>query len=512
MEIAVKNPIYAILFLAFIIPSEKLLRRMFGFDKAETAGSMSTAAGLFGGAAVLKSAGNLVGKLRGGGKKGTENGNDVKAKKQLRTKNNPVTDPNTPSLTSAFGSGKTNNRRINNRNARANNRSERNRNGRIADDNRRSSSGGQQIQSQQTQRRQRALADGNRRPIRLANARNGDNNNNSNIIPRSNTNRYRIRRISGANSTRDLAEQNNNEPQRRTKGHFIRGAVGVAGNAALGAAKFAGRTAAKTIKTAGGLAVAGVGVGIGGVVGVAAGITDGPDDVLKSAGTGMAIGATGGTAMAAIGGSAIGAAGNLTRRIPGIVRDTRDTYEKSAYGNVEAALRSQARELMKDEDYKQQVAISLEKDSGVKPSSREVKAAMQVGTEYYNSGITETKDIIKAMKTEKNIKQDIKQNIKNQYINQGMSEEAAETAADKEAGYKAREQSKVVTKMATKIDNSELRDKEQAKGIRKSIQKQLLSKIDMSSMNEEEKSEAKKQAKQQAKNIIDLIKQQKGII
>ena len=66
--------------------------------------------------------------------------------------------------------------------------------------------------------------------------------------------------------------------------------------------------------------------------------------------------------------------------------------------------------------------------------------------------------------------------------------------------------------MATKIYNSELRDQEQAKGIRKSIQKQLLSKIDMSSMNEEEKSEAKKQAKQQAKNIIDLIKQQKGII
>ena len=93
MEIAIKNPIYAILFLAFIIPSEKLLRKMFGFDKSNTAGGMSTAASLLGGAAVMKGARSLIGKA---GKSGGSSGS-----KGIRTKN-PVTSSNTPKLKDAF--------------------------------------------------------------------------------------------------------------------------------------------------------------------------------------------------------------------------------------------------------------------------------------------------------------------------------------------------------------------------------------------------------------------------
>lgn len=83
IEIATENPIFAILFLAFISPAEKLLRKMFGFDKSETTGGLNTAAGLLGGAAVLKTAGNLVGKI-GKSSKGNSNGGT----KGIRTKNN----------------------------------------------------------------------------------------------------------------------------------------------------------------------------------------------------------------------------------------------------------------------------------------------------------------------------------------------------------------------------------------------------------------------------------------
>lgn len=87
MEIAVKNPIYAILFLAFIIPSEKLLRKMFGFEKSSTAGAMSTAAGMFGGAAAFKAINGIVGR----GKKSSGRGQGGKEK--IRTKS-PVKDKN----------------------------------------------------------------------------------------------------------------------------------------------------------------------------------------------------------------------------------------------------------------------------------------------------------------------------------------------------------------------------------------------------------------------------------
>lgn len=39
MNIAVENPLYAIFFMAFLTPAEKLLRKFFGFDKAPSAGA-----------------------------------------------------------------------------------------------------------------------------------------------------------------------------------------------------------------------------------------------------------------------------------------------------------------------------------------------------------------------------------------------------------------------------------------------------------------------------------------
>ena len=83
-EIAVMNPIYAILFLAFIIPSEKLLRSMFGFDKASTAGSF--AAG-FGGAAAFNTLKNAVSKGESSSKGNNPSQDKVRTKKPIKDKN-----------------------------------------------------------------------------------------------------------------------------------------------------------------------------------------------------------------------------------------------------------------------------------------------------------------------------------------------------------------------------------------------------------------------------------------
>ncbi len=487
IEIATKNPIYAILFLAFIIPSEKLLRRMFGFDNSETAGSIGSAAKLFGGAAVLKSAGNLVGRIGRGGK-GGKGGNDASGKKAVRTKNN-VTDPNKPSLSSAFGNKKV-----------ASNEDKKRLS--VEDQqkliNRRKN---QQMKSQQTQRRQRTLTANNRSGLTLGNNLGANNN------PR----RYRVKSMRGANNIHDLANQVAESPQNKVKAHRIRGVLRAGGHVLAGTAKFVG-------KTAGRVALTGLGAGIGATVGLAAGIAgDDLDDVLTFGASGTALGAT---AMPALGESAARGVANLvTDRIPGIAGGIRDSYEKGAFGEGEAALRAQTRELMADDDYKQQITLGLQEDLGRKPSSREVKFAMQTGAEYYNAGITETKDIVKAMKTEQNIKKDIKKDIKEdikvQLINQGIeekqAEQQAEIRAEQQASRQAREQAKVVSKMANKISDEDLRDKEKSKTIRKSLQRELLSKVDMDSMTDEQKAQAKEEAKVQAKNVMKLIKKHKGI-
>lgn len=86
-QIAVNNPIYAILFLAFIIPAEKLLRKMFGFEKTNTAGAMGAAAGMFGGAAAFKTLSGFIGKGKGGSGKGKAGQDKIRTNKPIQDKN-----------------------------------------------------------------------------------------------------------------------------------------------------------------------------------------------------------------------------------------------------------------------------------------------------------------------------------------------------------------------------------------------------------------------------------------
>lgn len=77
IELAAKNPLYAIVSLGFIIAAEKLVKKMFGFDKASggTVGSLAAAAG------VTTMAGKM---LNSAGKAGPSGGNG-----KIRTKDSP---------------------------------------------------------------------------------------------------------------------------------------------------------------------------------------------------------------------------------------------------------------------------------------------------------------------------------------------------------------------------------------------------------------------------------------
>ena len=329
--------------------------------------------------------------------------------------------------------------------------------------------------SQHTQTRNRNLNESNRQINRQgATNQNNNNLNSANSAPA----RYkRVRRNNRQNPVNSTPIRNSNKPRR------IKGAMGVIGHMAGGAAKFA---------------VTGLGAGVGATVGLAAGIAGGDlDDVISSTVTGTALG--GGAAHIL----SDSASSFVTEKIPDMASDMRDIYEVGAYGEGEAALRAQTREFMSDSDYRQQIALNLQGELGRAPSSSELNNAMRVGSEYYNAGITDIGQINKAMKTEK----ELKSNLKNELMKQNIPEEQAEM----QAAQKAREQSIVITKMANKISDDDFRDMDRRKEIRKNIEKQLLSKVQLESMSEKEQRKTKVQAAQQAVDVMELIREQKGI-
>lgn len=458
-EIATKNPIYAILFLAFIIPSEKLLRKMFGFDKSSTAGAMGAAASILGGAAVMKTAGNFIGKVGGKGKAGGKAG--------VRTKNTAITDPNAPSkVKDMAGTLEGSNVRTSQNSENGSQNLLENNGGNSLGDgytqtqsgiglpssNTNTTSGSsqsnrtQQQLSQQTQARNRSIRD-NFALSRDANGhfndtrglgqwlgegigktyRDGKNVLGQRFNQRFGNNRF-VRGVGGATGkVRDLAERaksayNSNNPFSNT----LRGAVGTASRAALGTAKFAGKAA------------------IGGTFGLAAGIAG--DDLEDVAKFGLA-------------GAALGVAGLpvLGRGISSAASDMRSTYETEAFGADEAALRAQSREQMKNEEYRDSMDKLYEEMYGAEPSGAESRDFAKHGLEYYNAGITDTKEIKKSMKFEKE--------LKDRMLADGVGEE--------DASERAKKQAMVISNLASKVDDKELINESKRNDRRNQFYKQL---------------------------------------
>ena len=439
IEIATENPIFAILFLAFISPAEKLLRKMFGFDKSETTGGLNTAAGLLGGAAVLKTAGNLAGKI---GKNSKGNTGGGKAGRGVRTKNtgNNTSSSESTSVTSAFGKA-----------------------------------GNKGRQSQQTKKRNKTWTENDQRGITgwaFDNLKEAVGNSPIGKAGRAIKNSKFVRTIgSGARKVRNLPRIVP-KPIRNS----IRRAVGTVGTAG----RLAGRAAVGTLKFAGKTAVTGIGAGLGATVGLAAGITgDDLEDVMKLGATGAGIGAAGVSAGASA----------MIRAVPETGRNIRNLYEETTYGANGAALRQQTRELMKDKSYEEEIKKSLEKKyeelgKEGKPSSREIKVAMRAGTEYANAGIPDIKVISKAVALEDKYRIELEQ----------------EGITGQEGVQKARERSIAVAKIANGLQPKDIRDEKTMNGVRNALKDQLMSKGNLS---EEE-------ANKQSEKVLQNVKEVRG--
>lgn len=96
VDLAAKNPLFAIVALAFITPAEKILRKFFGFEKASTAGALGAVAGAAGGAALMNQMRNLMAPKKSGGGAGGNRG--------IRNRNNP--EGSAPGIEDAFGKGR----------------------------------------------------------------------------------------------------------------------------------------------------------------------------------------------------------------------------------------------------------------------------------------------------------------------------------------------------------------------------------------------------------------------
>lgn len=97
MELANSNIIYTLVALGFIMPAEKFVRKMFGFDKAATPGFLS---GAFGGAAVMSGINALSRLGKGPRPQHNENGGSGK---EGKTENKIRTADSNHSMNSLFG-------------------------------------------------------------------------------------------------------------------------------------------------------------------------------------------------------------------------------------------------------------------------------------------------------------------------------------------------------------------------------------------------------------------------
>lgn len=83
IDFAKANPIYALVCIGFLIPAEKFVRKMFGFDKASTSSQLGAAAG----GAMVMNAINKIGSKNQGGGNGKDEGSGSGDKKRSKNCN-----------------------------------------------------------------------------------------------------------------------------------------------------------------------------------------------------------------------------------------------------------------------------------------------------------------------------------------------------------------------------------------------------------------------------------------
>lgn len=368
MDLAANNPLYALGAIGFMLPAEKLLRKMFGFEKASTAASI--AGGAVGGAMVMQGVNSVVGRIRGGSSK--KGGNTaIKGEEQGKVRIPQRTSDNSAEeedrfMTEGLSGGKDYD------NSNSNNQSNTSENGKQETYNGNSNNPYSNADWD-------SLDDMDYTEQYMHPELFGDYNDNIDTGI-----------DNGIDDNIQLQEDDEPEVEPDYKPNYLKGAGTLAGKYVPKAFKAVGKTLVK------GTAMA-VGAGTIGTIGIAAGLaSDSYDNVAKFAAGGAAGGA-----------AAAGAVADRTIRVPS------NAYKKASNAKEELAKASYSdpkgyqkylnkkadREFMKDKNVK-----DLYKS---KFGSQKYQEAMSAAIKYREHGVTDNDVIIKAMKVKnKNVKAD----------------------------------------------------------------------------------------------------------
>lgn len=516
MEIAVKNPIFAILFLAFIGPAEKLLKKFFGFDKASTVGALDSASKMFGGAAAFKMLSNMATKR--GGKSGSGGKKD-----NIRTQRNPeVQASNGPrgydgytgiggtdasdggnnlpagptefedissSSTSpqaqldAYDEGYgTNDWNAGERDAMARQANFGNENNLTDSDEERA-----QIMrdSGYTDDEIAAYFGNTGRNVNPPDSANSGNNirfadngqdsqpvndsgDNMQMPPEVNTPTPQMPNNTVPNTT---VAAPNSETRRERAIRGLKNKASTVMHDKLGNTQWWGQKGRQVAGLAGRAAVRTVTAGLGAAVGVGLGMAgDDLEDVLTYGAAGAALGASTGGNMALKGTRAIGSQAS-------------DIWHGS---HEEAELARQARANVSDNSFRNNIQTNYQ-PGGKELQGNELTKATRRAAEYYNQGITNNKTITKTMKLEDSINKEL---ANDQNLN--WSEEQKQQFA--------KEKAIVAAKWAEKVSDAELRDSKKQASLQASFERGI-----------QAKGLSKKDAEKNAKELIANIKQIKGI-
>ncbi len=392
-ELATDNPIYAIVAIAFLIPAEKFVKKMFGLDKAESAGGFGSFAG---GALAMKGMEKLA-KFGGknSGKASSGNGDEIgekSSKIRFNKTNSSAGELNAfnqrnENLEDKQAQAKFNNNkeqedsRINGRERELNDtRSEWER---IAKDEGTSDFDKEEALEQINMIDEEFSGVGNRTEEQL----------NEEGLPQ------------------EKISNNPQEESRWKKAKKIGGAVGkVAGSNAWKAAKFTGRTLARTTGAIGGA-----------TVGLAAGLTTG--DMSKA----LSYAATGAVAGNVIGKNVANAPGKIYTGAQNIANKARTSLDSAVDSKNELLYgRSKAKEI-RDERQNSRSLKQLYNDKAEKTKANDLAASMKYDgdikdvlrakADYYEAGITDEKLIENAIKASYKESGTLSGQTHNEYVN-----------------------------------------------------------------------------------------------
>lgn len=502
VDLSAENPIYAIIVLAFISQSEKMLRKFFGFDKASSAGSLGSFAG---GAAAMSLTQKLIGSVAHR-KKGGSGGSGGNSK--IRTQNaGSIEDNNSPGLSDfadsrIAGAGSS---------------------GAIGDSDSNARFGGPVI-----------LGGGSSSPSGGSRAIGGQNGGVhlepgetisggiilpagvSNSTSQSSQPAIRTAQVSDSGSSNNTRQRSWTQDDTRGMGQWISQNLAQSNHPVMRFSRGVGNVANSIKNAPGALAnkVANSGVvqnipkpirnsvrgagavladrlhaaprvagraalgALGASVGIAAGIAgDDLNDIVKFGAAGAGIGSTLG----------YDAATGVGSSIAENARDIRDTYNVGAHGLNAAELADQRRTLMKDKDRMNRLNDLVPTDDGHARTAKEKKELLAKSIDYTEAGITDERKIAKAMKLEKTVAKDL-QNV------EGMTEQEKSDAIKKRA--------MIAAQFAERVDDKKLVDEKYVEQVTQSWARGMLN---------PEGGINQAQARREAENMMKYVKKLKKV-